>query len=55
MSYEEYALESARDMLRDLIQVMNMPEAVDDEDRAQQRYNTNRVYSALAQLARIEL
>ena len=55
MSYEEYALESARDMLRDLVDVFRMTSPEDRQQEAAQRYNINRVYAALGQLARIEL
>lgn len=55
MSYEEYALESARDMLRDLVDVFGMTSPEDRQQEAAQRYNINRVYAALGQLARIEL
>lgn len=54
-SYDAYALDTARATLRELIEVLDTYAANSPEAQALKDFNINRVYSALAQLARIEL
>lgn len=55
LSYEHYALATTQDMLRDLINVLTIEKPMTKQEEIAQNYNVNRVYSALAQLSRIDL
>lgn len=54
-SYEQFALDTAIHTLREVIEVISITSGSSDEDIAKRNFNINRVYSALAQLQRIEL
>lgn len=54
-NYEEYAVATAKELLREIITMFQSTEPADKSDETRQRCNINRAYRALDELNRIEL
>lgn len=54
-NYEEYAVTTAKELLREIITMFRSVEPADKAAETRQRCNINRAYRALDELNRIEL